>query len=238
MRQAQAQYGEASACRDHAGLGETSGTPLDVDGTSESWKTISALAHEYTQAAVRPFTVRTDDDVKSGNVKQESEVQPDSQLPVNQYDPDVGNKQSQLTEAEWSAAVSTEAKHVSDKVVPLNLETEVVVRFDFITNRDSRVGCCVCISCLSRRHLPLHLLLQAALITVAAAEILGIVVLVTEFSVKLKEVSRMTRLLIASVTTLCCGTAQPLQQSSSVIVCCCRTTALGVLLTRQYTSGI
>lgn len=140
MRQALAQPGEASTSPENDGLGETSGVPLDVDGTPESWKTISALAHEYTHAAARPFTGSTENVVQSGNVEQESEVQPDSQLSVNQYDPDVGYKQSQLTEAEWSAAVSIEAKRVSDKVVPLNLETEVVVRFDFITNRDSRVG--------------------------------------------------------------------------------------------------
>lgn len=142
MRPALAQPGLATSELDNDGLGETSvNAPASND--SSQWKAISALATEYTHAIRR--SVADEDDVdRSGHVEQESPTWAEPQTSANSRDPQTyvsdAADWSPQPEAKRSAAVLAEVERVTAKVVPLNLETEVVVRFDFITNKESRVS--------------------------------------------------------------------------------------------------
>ena len=111
----------------------------DLTGDSSHWNAISALATEYTNTIRHTFGKQEVD--KSGHVEQESESWQDSPA---ESDPGCHTERSEIwtrpTSAQQSAAANAEVERVAAKILPLNLETEVVVRFDFITNRDSRVG--------------------------------------------------------------------------------------------------
>lgn len=110
----------------------------DDTGDSSHRKAISALATEYTNTIRHTFGKQEVD--KSGHVEQESQSVQDSPA---ENDPGCHTESeiwTRPTSAQQSAAVNAEVERVAAKILPLNLETEVVVRFDFITNRDSRVG--------------------------------------------------------------------------------------------------
>lgn len=134
-----AQPGSASG--DNDGLGESTRVTADPDHTS-NWKALSALAAECTAAFRHSLVSDSDKDV-GGHVEQGSAGVQDPTYHVDNcdlgyYASDTDTR-SQLTSAQLSAAVRAEVERVATKIVPLNLDTEVVVRFDFVTNRDSRV---------------------------------------------------------------------------------------------------
>lgn len=128
------------------GLAEAS---RHVSGTGTTgWKALSALAFEYTEAVRQ--TVSSDSGIGStGSVHRESRAAPDveiedaTDLETSSWpQPKAARRPGPHTpdDAVHVAAVQAEAARVAAKIPPLDLQADVVLRFDFITAHDSRVS--------------------------------------------------------------------------------------------------
>lgn len=169
--------------------------------------TVSALAHDLAQAVRHPYSDNSAT-LQDGFVQQEPQavaalersqrLQSETQQHHTVYRADLNGRKAlqdsgghacavQQSMGAVPQAVRIEADRVAAKLRGTDVDSQVMLRFDFMTSKDTRVSNNNTTLGFDRAAVTFHVqcLLQAATFATAAATVLGLAILVTEVTIKL-----------------------------------------------------
>ena len=195
-----------ASSRAEANLSDEDNTLTEPNAASTiyaPWQTFSALATETGQAVKATFHesgVDTSGHVQQGLPYHVARTRREPAVRQNKPDDVPEDYKDSLVQPEATssesadsvdqAAVQADITRVTRKIISTDAATEVVLRFNFLTSSEAKVRCYT--ASVSSRALepdwPMHHCMQAALLCVAVAIIIGAGVLITEFNHKMEKV--------------------------------------------------